>query len=154
MGESLTLKYCSLHKSLPSLIHNPSFKYCTMFMYSLLSPYYFRSILDTLWQQMPKHNPERTNSKTMQLFIPAKTLVKTRQTKRRATKNGQSRETGDISAHKTKTTKKRVGHYYSQTNTNNINKTSALLQANEGKDELHMQVCQNENIRISNRIYL
>jgi hypothetical protein len=34
--------------------------------------------------------------------------------------------------------KKRVGHYYSQTNTNNINKTSALLQSTEGKDELHM----------------
>ena len=30
---------------------------------------------------------------------------------------------------------KRVGHYYSHTS---INKTSALLQTNEGKDELHM----------------
>ena len=51
---------------------------------------------------------------------------------------GQSRETGDIWAHKTKTTTTRVGHYYSQTNTNNINKTSALLQTTEVKDELKM----------------
>jgi hypothetical protein len=41
-------------------------------------------------------------------------------------------------AHKTKTTTPRVRHYYSQTITNNINKTSALPQTTEGKDELHM----------------
>jgi hypothetical protein len=43
------------------------------------------------------------------------------------------RETGNIWVHKTKKTKQRhniicVGHHYAQTNTNNVNKTWALLQ--------------------------
>jgi hypothetical protein len=31
-----------------------------------------------------------------------------------------------------------IGHHYAQTNTNNINKTCALLQTTGGKDELNI----------------
>jgi hypothetical protein len=54
-------------------------------------------------------------------------------------KNGQSRETGKIgyTGHKTKTNRTKtdticVGHHY---NTNNVNKTWAILQTTGGKDE-------------------
>ena len=60
-------------------------------------------------------------------------------------KNGQSIET-DNAGHtrqriKTKQKHKKtntmcVGHYYPQTNTDNVNKTWALLQTTGGKDEL------------------
>jgi hypothetical protein len=51
-----------------------------------------------------------------------------------AIKNGQSRETGNIWYTRRIQTKQKhnticVGHHYMQTNTNNIYKTSALLQA-------------------------
>jgi len=61
-----------------------------------------------------------------------------------AKNNGQSRETGNIgyTRHKTKTNKTKqkhnticVGHYYMQTNTNNVNKTWGLLQTTGGNDE-------------------
>ena len=51
-----------------------------------------------------------------------------------AIKNGQSRETGNIGYTRRIQTKQKhsticVGHHYMQTNTNNIYKISALLQA-------------------------
>jgi len=54
-------------------------------------------------------------------------------------KNGQSRETGNIGYTKQRKTKQKhnticVGHYYMQTNTNNVNKTRTLLQTTGGKD--------------------
>ena len=57
-----------------------------------------------------------------------------------AFKNGQSRETGNIGYTIRRQTKQKhnpicVGQYYSQTNTNNVNKTRALLQATGGNDE-------------------
>jgi len=48
-------------------------------------------------------------------------------------KNGQSRETGNEDEHKHNTIC--VGHHYAHTNTNNENKTWALLQTTGGKDE-------------------
>jgi hypothetical protein len=42
-----------------------------------------------------------------------------------------------------------VGHHYTQTNTNNVNKTSALLQTIEGKDEPNIILCGNRNWCIS-----
>jgi hypothetical protein len=57
-----------------------------------------------------------------------------------AIKNGQSRETGNLGCTKRRKTKQKhntiyVGHHYryAQTNTNNVNKTSALLQTTWGK---------------------
>ena len=55
-------------------------------------------------------------------------------------KNGQSTETGNIgyTRRKQETQKHNiicVGNHYTQTNTNNVNKTSALLQTTGGKDE-------------------
>ena len=52
-----------------------------------------------------------------------------------AIKNGQSRETGNIWYIRQRKTKHKhnticVGHHYMQTNTNNVNKTRALLQTN------------------------
>jgi hypothetical protein len=57
-----------------------------------------------------------------------------------AIKNGQSRETGNIGYTRRRQTKQKlniicVGHHYEQTNTNNLNKTLALLQTTGGKDE-------------------
>ena len=59
---------------------------------------------------------------------------------RRGIKNGQSRETGNLGYTRWRKTKQKhstigVGHHYMQTNTNNVNKTSALLQTTGGKDE-------------------
>ena len=54
-----------------------------------------------------------------------------------AIKNGQSRETcnpGHTIGRK-ETPQYYVGHHYTQTNTNNVKKTLALLQTTEGKDE-------------------
>ena len=48
-----------------------------------------------------------------------------------AIKNEQSRETGNIDEEKYNT----IWHHYMQTNTNNVNKTWALLQTTRGKDE-------------------
>ena len=57
-------------------------------------------------------------------------------------KNGQSRETGNIgyTRHKMKTNKIKnnticVEHHYTQTHTNNVNKTWTLLQTTGGTDE-------------------
>jgi len=55
-------------------------------------------------------------------------------------KKGQSRETGNIGyTIRRKTTQTHiticVGHHFTQTNTNNVNKTQALLQTTGGKDE-------------------
>jgi hypothetical protein len=54
--------------------------------------------------------------------------------------NGQSTETGNIGYTRWKQETQRhniicVGNHYTQTNTNNVNKTSALLQTTGGKDE-------------------
>jgi quinolinate synthase len=48
--------------------------------------------------------------------------------------------------HKTKKNKQKhnaifVGHYYAQTDTNNVNKTWSLLQTTGGNDEPHAFVC-------------
>jgi len=53
---------------------------------------------------------------------------------------GQSRETGNTGYTRQRKTKQKlnticVGHHYLQANTNNINKTRALLQTTGGKDE-------------------
>ena len=64
---------------------------------------------------------------------------------------GQSKETGNIGyTTKRKKTKIKhnticVGHHYTQTNTNNVNKISALLQTIEGKDEPNIILCGNRN---------
>ena len=61
-----------------------------------------------------------------------------------AIKNEQSRETGNIGysrGRKTKLTQHNticVGHHYTQTNTNNVNKTWALLQTTGGTEELNI----------------
>jgi hypothetical protein len=54
--------------------------------------------------------------------------------------------------HKTKTKKKEkkthticVGHHYAQTNTNNVNKTWALVQTTGGKDKPNIVICGNRN---------
>jgi hypothetical protein len=57
-------------------------------------------------------------------------------------KIGQS-ESGNIGYTRRRQTKQRhntiyVGHHYTQTNTNNVNKTCALLQTTGGKDEPNM----------------
>ena len=54
--------------------------------------------------------------------------------------NGQSRETGIIWHTRRRKTKQKhnticAGHHYEQTNTNNVNKTCALLQTTWDKDE-------------------
>ena len=51
-----------------------------------------------------------------------------------------TRETGNIGHTTRRTTKQKhnticVGHHYTQANTNNVNKTWALLQTTGGKDE-------------------
>jgi len=65
-------------------------------------------------------------------------------------KNGQSRDTGGIgyTKHKMKTSKTEnttlcVGHHYTQTNTNDLNKTRTLLHITEGKDEANIVLCGN-----------
>jgi hypothetical protein len=55
-----------------------------------------------------------------------------------AIKNGQSRETGNIGFTRRRQTKQKhntlcVGNHYTQINTNNLNKTWALLQTTGGK---------------------
>ena len=57
-------------------------------------------------------------------------------------KNGQSSETGNTGYTRRRKTKQKhnticVGHHYTQTNTNNVNKTwiRTLLQTTGGKDE-------------------
>ena len=57
-----------------------------------------------------------------------------------AIKNGKSRETGSIGYTRPRKTKQNhntvcFGHHYAQANTNNVNKTWALLQTTGGKDE-------------------
>ena len=57
-----------------------------------------------------------------------------------AIKIGQSRETGNIGYTRQRKTKQKrniicVVHHSTQTNTNNVNKTCALLQTIRGKDE-------------------
>ena len=57
-----------------------------------------------------------------------------------AIKNGQSRETGNIGCTRGRQTKQKhnticVGHHYTETNTNNVNKTWNLLQTTGCKDE-------------------
>ena len=67
-----------------------------------------------------------------------------------AIKNGQSVETDNIvnTRHKTKTNKTKtqhncVGHHFTQTNTNNVNKTWVLLQTIGGKDEQNIVFYRN-----------
>ena len=38
-----------------------------------------------------------------------------------------------------------VGHYYTQTNTNNVNEAWAILQTTGGKDETKIVLCGNRN---------
>ena len=38
-----------------------------------------------------------------------------------------------------------VGHHYAQTNTNNVNKTWALVQTTGGKDKPNIVICGNRN---------
>ena len=57
-----------------------------------------------------------------------------------AIKIGQSRETGSTGYTRRRKTKRKhtticVGHHYAQTNTNNVNKTWALLQTTGGNDK-------------------
>jgi hypothetical protein len=57
-----------------------------------------------------------------------------------AIKKGQSRETGNIRYTRRIKTKQKhnticVGHHYTQANTNNVNRTYALIQTTKGKDE-------------------
>ena len=62
-----------------------------------------------------------------------------------AIKNGQSRETGKIGYTRRRKQKHNticVGHHYTQTNTNNVNKTRALLQTTGGKDEQNIVFMQ------------
>ena len=64
----------------------------------------------------------------------------------RAIKNRQSRETRNIGYTRRRKTKQKhnticVGHHYMQTNTNNVNKTQALLQTTGGKDEVTSERC-------------
>jgi hypothetical protein len=55
-------------------------------------------------------------------------------------KKGQFRGSGNIGYTRRRKTKQKykaicIGHYYAETNTNNTNKTCALLQTTGGKDE-------------------
>jgi hypothetical protein len=63
-----------------------------------------------------------------------------------AMNNGQSRETGNTCHTRRRKTHQRrntlcAGHHYTQTNTTNVNKTRALLQTTEGKDEPNIVQC-------------
>ena len=65
-------------------------------------------------------------------------------------KKEQSRETGNIvyirrRQIKTKHNAICVGHHYAQTNTNNVNKTLALLQTTGGKYEPNIIFCGYRN---------
>jgi hypothetical protein len=60
-----------------------------------------------------------------------------------AIKTGQSRETGNIGYTRRRQTNEKhtticVGYHYTQTNTNNVNKTRVLLQTTGSKDEPNM----------------
>ena len=60
-----------------------------------------------------------------------------------AMKNGQHRETGNIGYTRRRQAKQKhsticVGHYYMQTNTNNLNKTRTYPQTTGSKDELNI----------------
>ena len=60
---------------------------------------------------------------------------------------GQSRETGNIGYTRQRKTREKqnticVRHHYMQTNTNNVNKTCALLQTSGGKDEPNINFMQ------------
>ena len=44
-----------------------------------------------------------------------------------------------------------VGHHYSQTNTNNVNKTCVPLQITGGKDVPSIVLCGNRNVKTHNR---
>jgi hypothetical protein len=57
-----------------------------------------------------------------------------------AIKNEHSRETGNIGYKR-----RRNKLHYTQTNTNNVNKTLALLQPTGGKDEQNIFLCGNRN---------
>jgi len=66
-------------------------------------------------------------------------------------KNEQSRETGNIRHTRRRKTKQNhnticVGHHYMQTDTNNVNKTWALLQTTGGKDERTSFLCGKRNV--------
>ena len=66
-----------------------------------------------------------------------------------AIKKGQSRETSNIGYTRRRQTQQKhnticVGHHYTQANTNNVNKTGALLQPNEGKEERNI-VCMRKS---------
>ena len=56
---------------------------------------------------------------------------------------GQSREAGNIDEEKHNTIC--VRHHYTQTNTNNVNKTYVLLQTTGGNDEQSICLCRNCN---------
>jgi hypothetical protein len=65
-----------------------------------------------------------------------------------AIKKGQFRETGNILYRRRRKTKQKhnticVGHHYTQTNTNNVNKTCTLLQATFSNVYLHMHMTDN-----------
>jgi hypothetical protein len=75
-----------------------------------------------------------------------------------AIKNGQSGETGNIGYKRRRQTKQKhnticVGYHYSQANTNNVNKTRALLQATGGKDDVpNIKDCR--SLEFDNKTYL
>ena len=71
---------------------------------------------------------------------------------RRGNQNGQSRETANIEYTRGRKSKQKhnvicVGHHYAQTNTNNVNKTRALLQINT-----HYRNCKGDVILVTNYI--
>jgi hypothetical protein len=73
-----------------------------------------------------------------------------------AIENGQSRETGNIGYTRRRQTKQKhnticVRYHYTQTNTNNVNKTWALLQTTGGKDE--SQLPSSISLYIANHFY-
>ena len=74
------------------------------------------------------------------MLVNPATIIKYVREYGRGNQKGQHRETGNIwYTRRRKPKQKRntifVGHHYAQTNTNNVNKTCALLQTTGGKDD-------------------
>ena len=63
------------------------------------------------------------------------------------TKYGQSRETGDIGGRQKNTNRTRynIGHHYTQTNTNNVNKTRLEVKTNTHR--FHAKIVANTTTR-------
>ena len=70
-------------------------------------------------------------------------------------RNGQSRETGNTGHTRRKNQKHKtiyVGNHYAEANTNNANKSWALLQTSGGKDEPDI-VCMRKSLRTSHQVW-